>query len=373
MDVSSGKQQTIFSSTELIFWGPVWLPDEKGLVVLYSNSKLLPKGQIGFISYPEGKFRAITRDTNQYLDVSVSRDGKTLMTVQRETSFRLYSMASREKREERVIPITSRGEAYEFAWMDGNNLVLEYAGKFYRISDRGEDKTLLFDSSQYAGSLETSCQGGRYIVFSGKDPESSGETRSLWRLDTNNNSIKELTDGGSPVCSTNGKWIFFHNNTPSDEILKLSIDGGTAKSLLTKDEFAWFDVSRDGSLLAFLSWDKLEKRPIGLSGAWSPSPKFGLLNMDTGKMGRTLTVTPRPGERVVVRFTPDNKALAYISRINGVDNIWAQPIDGAPTYPITSFKSDEIRDFHWSPGGDRLGIVRGGTDSNVVLIRETNP
>jgi Tol biopolymer transport system component len=198
-------------------------------------------------------------------------------------------------------------------------------------------------------------------------------------LDTNNNSIKELTAGPddySPVCSTNGKWIYFSHRNGIDsptQILQLSIDGGTAKSLLTKDEFAGFDVSRDGSLLAFLSWDKLEKRPIGLSGVWSPSLKFGLLNMDTGKMERTLTVTPQPGERVVVRFTPDSKALAYISRINGVDNIWAQPLDGAAAYPITAFKSDEISDFHWSPGGDRLGIVRGGTDSNVVLIREPSP
>jgi uncharacterized protein with WD repeat len=56
-----------------------------------------------------------------------------------------------------------------------------------------------------------------------------------------------------------------------------------------------------------------------------------------------------------------------------VDNIWAQPIDGSRGFQVTSFTTDEITDFHWSPSGDRLGIVRGRTDSNVVLIRETNP
>jgi len=65
--------------------------------------------------------------------------------------------------------------------------------------------------------------------------------------------------------------------------------------------------------------------------------------------------------------------LAYIIHVNGVDNLWAQPLDGAPAYPITSFKSDEIYDFSWSPSGETLGIVRGRTDSNVVLIREAHP
>jgi len=55
------------------------------------------------------------------------------------------------------------------------------------------------------------------------------------------------------------------------------------------------------------------------------------------------------------------------------DNIWAQPLDGALPYPITAFKSEEVRDFRWSPSGEKLGVVRGDTDSNIVLLRETNP
>jgi Tol biopolymer transport system component len=72
-------------------------------------------------------------------------------------------------------------------------------------------------------------------------------------------------------------------------------------------------------------------------------------------------------------FTPDGKALAYIIRVSGVDNIWVQPLDGSPAYPLTSFNSDEISAFHWSPSGDKLGLIRGRTDSNVVLIRQVNP
>jgi Tol biopolymer transport system component len=72
-------------------------------------------------------------------------------------------------------------------------------------------------------------------------------------------------------------------------------------------------------------------------------------------------------------FTPDGKALAYTIHVNGVDNICVQTLNGSPAYPITAFKSEEIFDFHWSPSGDKLGIVRGRTDSNVVLIHDVNP
>jgi hypothetical protein len=74
-----------------------------------------------------------------------------------------------------------------------------------------------------------------------------------------------------------------------------------------------------------------------------------------------------------LHFTPDGKAWAYVVHANGVDNIWAQPLDGSPAYPITFFSSDQISDFHWSPNGEKLGLVCGRTDSNVVLIREVNP
>lgn len=66
-------------------------------------------------------------------------------------------------------------------------------------------------------------------------------------------------------------------------------------------------------------------------------------------------------------FTPDDKALAYVVRDNSVDNVCAQPLDRRPAYPLTSFKSDEINDFHGSPDGKRLAIVRGRTESNVVF------
>jgi Tol biopolymer transport system component len=74
-----------------------------------------------------------------------------------------------------------------------------------------------------------------------------------------------------------------------------------------------------------------------------------------------------------VQFTPDGKAVAYPVADNGVDNVWIQPIDGGPGHQITHFNSEQIFSFHWSPDGKNLGILRGHTDSDVVLLQDSHP
>jgi Tol biopolymer transport system component len=343
------------------------MPDESGLAVLYSDRKAKTgQQQVGFVTYPEGKFRVITRDTNSYSGISVSRDGKTLATVQKEPSFSLYLMPLRDRSGEQATAITPRGVAYQFDWADEENLVLtDYNSyKYFRINERGERRNPVMEGSPYFASWLATCQSGRYIVFMSRDPKSSGGETNVWRADTTNNQVIKLTTGtfdASPICSPDGKWVYYTSpNPPEPKIQKVSIDGGAPKTVSNMEILPGIDVSRDGKLLAFWDGDTL-----------------GEINAENGKIGGKFPCDPRmgsaSGEATYPHFTPDGKALVYTIHVNGVDNIWAQPLDGAPAHPITTFKSDEIFDFHWSPSGDKLGIVRGRTESNVVLIREANP
>jgi serine/threonine protein kinase len=365
VDTASGKQQTIISSTIMRFADSTWMPDESGLLTLFTEGKAKNQ-QIGFISYPEGMLRSITRDTNSYSGLSLSRDGKTLTTVQNEDSFKLYTMPSRGKNEERATAITPRGVAYIFDWVDDKKLILEdyKSNKYYQINDLGEGKTLLLEGSQYSAAGVASCQSGRYFLFTGRDPKSSSGESTAWRFATKDNDILKLTAGtfdAVPICSPDGNWVYYVSpNPPAPKVQKVSIDGGISKTVSEMFVFPAIDISRDGRLLAFFSGED-----------------FGVLNVEALKVGKRFPLDPRwgssSGQTTYPHFTADDKALAYVIHDNGVDNIWAQPLDGAATYPITSFKSDEIFDFHWSPRGDRLAIVRGRTDSNVVLIHDVNP
>jgi Tol biopolymer transport system component len=80
----------------------------------------------------------------------------------------------------------------------------------------------------------------------------------------------------------------------------------------------------------------------------------------------------RPGQGTV-RFTHDGTAIVYPFRDQDADNLWLQPLDGSPGKQITNFKSEQITDFRWSFDGTRLGMIRGHTDSDVVLLQESKP
>ena len=361
VDPISARQQKIVSSTAMRFGDPIWLPDGRGLLVPYSDAKTgSPQHQIGFVSYPEGDFRSITRDTNSYSALSVTRDGQTLAAIQDEDSFELFLMQSTKNSEQDATAITARGAAEHFVWGDNLHLILEDSKGFYRSNDRGKEKSRLLERSHIPG-WAVSCQAGRYVTFPDTDPTSSTGNITLWRLDTTNSQIIRLTDGtfdNSCVCSPDGKWIYYQHITGQEwtesTVDRISIDGGTSQLIAHMEVIPGLDMSRDGKLLSF-----------------SNGHEFGVLNVRTGQVERRfphdISLNDYP------HFTPDDNAIVFRLRAkNGVDNLWAQPLDGSPAHFLTTFKSDQIKDFHWSPDGKRLGIVRGRTESNVVLIRDTS-
>ncbi|MGH9782115.1 MAG: hypothetical protein ACRD33_09880, partial [Candidatus Acidiferrales bacterium] len=63
---------------------------------------------------------------------------------------------------------------------------------------------------------------------------------------------------------------------------------------------------------------------------------------------------------------------AYPIVENGVSNLWIEPLDGGPGRQITNFKSGIFNvHFYWSPDGKMLGILRGNTQADIVLLRES--
>jgi Tol biopolymer transport system component len=71
------------------------------------------------------------------------------------------------------------------------------------------------------------------------------------------------------------------------------------------------------------------------------------------------------------QFSPDGNAIAYPIQENGVDNLWLQPLNGAPKRRITNFSFGHFWPFYWSPDGKKLGVDITHTDSDVVLLTET--
>ncbi|HUS09208.1 MAG TPA: hypothetical protein VMZ30_01990 [Pyrinomonadaceae bacterium] len=91
---------------------------------------------------------------------------------------------------------------------------------------------------------------------------------------------------------------------------------------------------------------------------------------DGGPPVKTFDVPQNVVFQSLVRWRPDGLSLAYIMNRDGISNIWIQPLDGRPAKQVTSFKSDQIFWFDWSPDGRQLGVSRGHVTSDVVLIKD---
>ena len=124
------------------------------------------------------------------------------------------------------------------------------------------------------------------------------------------------------------------------------MDGGQSERLSEIPNYGAFDISPDGKLAVFAAVTRAAKRRLALVPVDSPQ---------NAKLVDFQHVVPSFG---AVRFTGDGKAVVYALGDQDAENLWLQPLDGSPEKQITNFKPEQIRDFHWSFDGSKLGMVR---------------
>jgi serine/threonine protein kinase/Tol biopolymer transport system component len=356
VDASTGKQRLFLSSDDFLAL-PAWMPDGSGLLVLDSDqASNYARSQIAFVSYPEGKLNPITRDTNNYFDLSVASSGQELATVLSEERWNLFVMpAASEGSDARMVhsanPFTS------FTWTHDGRLIYDKDSTLNWVNSDSAAKGVVAPEPDATSGDPWECPNGRYTLFDRRLRTGKGG-RTVWRADADGGNLKQLSNGKRdyyPVCSPDGQWVYYVDGI-TEQIMRVPIDGGSAQKVADLPFGETFDISPDGSTIAFATVD----HAAGHEG------KLALVATDTGKVRQSIKFERGPGG--VIRFSRDGKAMVYTIHENGVENLWRQPLDGSPGKQITSFASERILDFHWSFDGSKLAMVRGHDDSDVVLI-----
>ena len=361
VDVQSGKPKTFFDAGDGNLRMPAWFPDGSGLLTLYTDaSSAYSRNQIVFVSYPGGKLSPVTRDTNSYELPSIAKSGQLLAAVSEQDHMNLEIMNAGGSDTKPLKPVNGYTD---FAWSGDGKIVDDYSGLLHLVNPGTGAQTVL---STLAGSFDGDpgfCPDGHTLVFE-KYQHSSG-SRSGWdvyRSDATGGNLKALTTNhgsGRPLCSPDGRWIYFKDYW-ARHLMRVAVDGGDPQKVsdLAPDN-GIYGISADGSTLLFFMVDQSgDHKEIAVEVA-----------VDTGQIRRKIPLQ-NDFNSYSIHYSPDGKSIVYSVRENGVDNLLAQPLDGSPGKWLTNFKSEHLGDFHWSRDGSKLALVRGHTDSDIVLLRD---
>ena len=340
--------------------GLAWLPD--GKIAASARDPETQYAQIWIVDPASSACTRVTNDLNSYLGLSVSADGRSILSTQQVVLSNLWLAGSFN---DKPVKITS-----EIGKNDGMSGVsfMPDGRVLYTTRIRGDQDIWIVNGdgtgnrqltmNARANFSPVATPDGRYIVFASTR---SGNT-SLWRMDADGGNPVPLTDdpGGEsdPAVTADGRWVVFQHTDPSnaETIKKVSIDGGEILPVSTVE---------------------------AINPAVSPDGNFVVCKYDFKRTGQTqVAILPVGGGDPVkvfnspvmarsrnIRFSPDGGSLIYVDARDKVDNLWSQPIDGGPARQLTDFSEDRIFRFDISYPTGRFVFARGTDTSDVVMIR----
>jgi eukaryotic-like serine/threonine-protein kinase len=360
IDPDTGAEKTISRPPYTFLTHVSWMPDGKALAVIFSSVETnFSRQQVGLISYPQGKFRPITDDTNDYTNLSVSADGATIATLMRQSVRDVYVSSGLKPDFSDATQVTSGDPVPVVAWTRDGNLLTQQGPSIREISAKGELKGDIASEKDSASIQPDGCSDGHIVFARGTVKPISV---NIWRSESDGTGLHRLTTGKRdmlPMCSPDSKTVFYVDMAVP-AYMKVSIDGGQPERVSKDfaDFSAGFDIARDEKTIVLSTYDFKAQKPM-----------ISLVALDSGQVLRTFEYdTRRHGQP---HFSPDGKAIVYPVREKGVDNLWLQPLDGSPGRQLTNFTSLKIYSYQWSSDGKNLALVRGDSPSDLVLIQNS--
>jgi len=327
-----------------------WLPDSSGVLLIASDDPAGASNQIWFVGYPGGLARPVTHDSNDYSGLSLSADGRSLVTVQSDPDISLESVSGSAGV---PLPGSGRNDGVEGMVYAGNDTLLYVTRRFgsrdLSTITIGSGIAKRFDIAITPATAPAVAPLTKEVLFVSARKEGT----HIWKTDLHARPPQQITFGGSegaPAISPDGRAVFYSSIVNNQvAIWRLDPSGKPVKAV---DRATYPSISPDGKLLAFITLVNEQK--------W----RFGITPLEGGDA--TLFDYYVINHRRV-RWK-DSRTITFFDSIDGIVNILAQDIGGGASKPVTSFTGRErILDFDWAPDG-RLFCSRGVVNGDAVML-----
>jgi eukaryotic-like serine/threonine-protein kinase len=365
VDPETGKRNLFMTSDRLYFVRPMWLPEGKGMLVM-GQAPYAAQQQIFYVSFPDGKITPVTRDTNSYVDLSLSADGHTAAAVLWQVHLIQSVMAVGSSQEQ---PFGAGSFNDMVSWTRDGKLLMSATAGGLTLANLESGSQTPFASQVPASNFARACADG-HVVFTALDAKRNG--LGIFFADADGTNSKELTTGkldSFPACTPDGKTVLYSD---ADNFLqKVSSQGGPSQKAFDLPAFSRITISPDGKLAAFVTQRRND-----------PNETLALLSLDSNQLDSSQPARFLEFERPRVEFTfsysigpvafsADGKGIVYPIRNGDTNNLWLQNLDGSTGKQLTDFKSEFIRDFDFSFDGKQLAVIRGHREADVVLLRDS--
>jgi TolB protein len=337
----------------------VWHPSGDSLIIVASENSL-NQTQLWEIAYPSGDIRRLTNNLSGYGNVSITSDGKSLVTG--EIVARSAVWVSPDTKPENAKPVMpATGDTWGISWTPDNRIV-------YVSDQTGETEIWIMDADGRNGRPLTSDKifkvvpvvspDGRYIVYT-----SSANGGQIVRIDidgSNPTVVNNLPGTDNPDISLDGRWVLFSAWIDGvSKVLRVPIDGGEAQQL-TSYRAIEPRYSRDGKWIASILADEKTKN-------WS---HLAIIPSEGGDPIKIFDVPPNANISRGPIWTPDDKGITLVVAPGEKQNLWLQPVDGSPGKAMTDFDVPGIARREYSRDGKRIAIVRAEGIGNAMMITD---
>jgi eukaryotic-like serine/threonine-protein kinase len=356
---SDGKQVKSFSYPFLLD-DVAWLPDSTGIFLECRPPEKSFHRRIKFQPYPSGDVQNVTNDLSEYRNLTVTADGKTLVSTQEQQSSAIYMGTAPVKWPGDIkmsaTPITSgQAEGGDVDWgSDGKIYFGDNAFHSFRMNPDGTSRARVPDRDTNS-AYGISC-GADAVLFANL----LNNSLTLFRHSLVTGETKQVTTGRDaewPVCTSDGKTVFYNDYFAGPALMRVSTDGSSPAAVYSSASYN-AALSPNNKRIAFFQFS---------DAGGEHKEQIVIQDLDGGNR----SFLPENGVVFRPAWAPDGNALILDKGTGSGSNLFYQPLNGSKATQITHFDSEPlwVASYSVSPDGKQIAIGRARVnDSDLVMF-----
>jgi serine/threonine protein kinase/Tol biopolymer transport system component len=366
VDASTGQMRKLSELRWSNAGQPVWLPSGQGLIVSGTDAGTT-QAQLWQITFPQGQVQRLTNGLNDYRDLSIASDARTLIAVQTEAQVNIW-----------ITPNGSASQAKQITSGIGQfngvrGLVWTPDGRLVYVSRQSGSQDIWIMNSDGSKPRQLTTPETRADVYPAVSPDGKAivfvSTRTgssnLYRMALDGTGQTQLTNGTGeefPTINSDGRTVIYTaTGSTMHTLWRVPLAGGAVEQL-TDRLSQWPTASPDGKWIA--CWYREEtKQP------W----RLALLPAGGGPPAKLITLPSTADSALPMRWLPTSGdegsgAICFVDNRNGIANLWSYSLADGALNQLTQFTSDHIFWFDISTDGKQIATSRGMLINDVLMF-----